>query len=83
MTWNVGDRVETKPELAWVYDGTEKQGLMSKRRRGTVVEVPWAARKTGAGTLLVRWESLTQVPLKRTDWWTHTNFLRKLESENA
>jgi hypothetical protein len=79
MTWNVGDIVETRPEDAWVYEGTEKENLMGRKRRGTVIEVPWAARETGAGTLLVRWESLTAVPLKRSDWWTHTDFLRKAE----
>lgn len=74
-TWKVGDRVHTNLEHGWVYAGTERQGIMDKFRFGTVIEVPDATVRQGEGTLLVRWESLTKIPLSRSDWWTHSDLI--------
>lgn len=73
--WNVGDKVRTNLDHAWVYAGTERQGLMGKSRSGTVIEVPQDAANTGRGLLLVRWESLTSKPLDRAEWWTHSDLI--------
>lgn len=75
IQWKIGDRVRTNLKTAWVWEGTECEGLMGKHRFGTVIEIPWEVEHTGAGTLLVRWESLTKIPLKRSDWWTHTKLI--------
>ena len=76
--WKVGDKVKTNLEHAWVYEGTEREGLMGRNRTGIVVEVPDATTRQGEGTLLVRWESLTDVPLKRSDWWTHSDLIVRI-----
>ena len=73
--WKVGDKVQTNLEHAWVYEGTEREGLMGRIRTGMVINVPDATYRQGAGTLLVRWESLTAQPLKRSDWWTHSDLI--------
>jgi hypothetical protein len=78
-TWRIGDRVSTNPDLAWVYEGTEKANLMGRYRLGTVIKVPDGTARTGVGTLLVCWESLTEQPLKRCDWWTHSNLILRAE----
>lgn len=77
--WKIGDRVRTNLDHAWVYEGTEREGLMGRDRRGVVLDVPDATVRQGDGTLLVRWESLTQTPLKRTDWWTHSDLIVRVE----
>ena len=74
--WKVGDVVETNLDHAWVYAGTEREGLMSRKRRGVVIEVPLATKTQGKGTVLVKWESLTAQPLARADWWTHTDLIK-------
>jgi hypothetical protein len=73
--FNIGDTVFTNLEHAWIYEGTEREGLMSKRRRGVVVDMTEHCKREGSGLLLVRWESLTAVPLKRSDWWTHSDVI--------
>ena len=75
--WNAGDRVKTNLEHAWVYEGTEREGLMGRSRYGVVIFVPDATRRAGAGTLLIRWESLTAQPLRRSDWWTHSGLIER------
>jgi hypothetical protein len=83
QVWKPGDRVQTNLEHAWVYEGTERENLMGRLRFGTAIEVPDATRRAGHGTLLIRWESLTQVPLKRSDWWTHSDLIVKADCENV
>jgi hypothetical protein len=75
--WAIGDRVATNLEHAWVYEGTEREGLMGKPRRGVVIDLTEHTKREGEGLLLVRWESLTAVPLKRSDWWTHSNLITR------
>lgn len=77
--WKIGDLVQTNLEHAWVYEGTEREGLMGAIRAGTVIGVPDATIRQGFGTLLVRWESLTKTPLKRSDWWTHSDLIVRIE----
>ena len=76
--WKPGDRVATNLQHAWVYEGTECENLMGRERFGTVLEVPDATRRAGYGTLLIRWESLTRIPLKRSDWWTHSDLIARV-----
>jgi len=75
QVWTVGDRVKTNLDHAWVYAGTERESLMSLERNGTVVQVPLETQAQGYGTVLVRWESLTSKPLKRSEFWTHTDLI--------
>jgi hypothetical protein len=77
--WKIGDRVRTNLDHAWVYAGTEWEGLMSRDRAGVVLEVPDATIRQGEGTLLVQWESLTSGPLKRPVMWTHSDLIRAPE----
>lgn len=71
----VGDIVWTNLEHAWLWEGTEHQHLMGKKRRGRIVEVPWAANAAWSGTVLVQWESLTDVPLRDGKCWVHSGLL--------
>lgn len=75
--WQVGDKVETNLEHAWVYAGTEREYLMGRRRTGRVVEVPLSVKTSGEGTLLIKWDSLTPTPLKRSEWWTHSSLITR------
>ena len=77
--WSVGDKVTTNLEHAWIYVGTERECLMGKLRAGTVVRVPECTNRDGSGTLLIEWESLTPVPLKKPTWWTHSDMIERAE----
>ena len=76
--WKVGDVVTPDLEHSWVYVGTEWEDLMSKPRKGVVVEVPMSVTAQGHGTVLVQWESLTKTPLKRPLKWTSTGLVRRV-----
>lgn len=73
----VGDRVATNLDHAWLWRGTEAEGLMGKARSGTVVELPWAYRHHGIGTIRVRWDSLTGSDNSGDNWlrWVHSNLI--------
>ena len=83
MTWNVGDRVKNDPANAWLYCGSNWGRKMAKQRSGTVVEVSMYAAETGAGTLLVRWDSLTGGDNSDAGLWTrwvHSYLLERVTS---
>lgn len=73
--FSIGDTVFTNLDHAWIYEGTEREGLMGKKRRGSVVDTTDHYNREGSGLLLIRWESLTKIPLKRADWWTHSDVI--------
>lgn len=68
--YNVGDRVKNDPENAWLYCGSNWGNKMKKQRSGTIVEVPMATREAGEGTLLVKWDSLTDSDNSNESLWT-------------
>lgn len=82
MTWKVGDRVRSLPELAHLYDGTVWREKLSKPRGGTVVEVPLAIQTSadGHGTLLIQWDSLTGGNDDPRLWrrWMHSRHIARV-----
>ena len=71
----VDGRVRANLDHAWVYEGTEREGLMGRHREGVIIEVTDHAKRHGEGLVLVRWNSLTSQPLKRPDWLTHSSLI--------
>ncbi|KRS17504.1 hypothetical protein [Roseovarius indicus] len=80
MDWMAGDRVRNKPELAHLYDGTHWAEKLSKPRFGMVREVPKFTQEHGHGTLLIEWESLTDVRGDDKNWirWMHSDHIERV-----
>lgn len=73
----VGDVVQTNLEHAWLWRGTEHEHLMDKPRTGRVINLPWTYQNERAGTIQVRWDSLTGSDNRGPNWltWVHSDLI--------
>lgn len=81
--FKVGDRVQNRPDLAHLWDGTPWKDKHSRFREGTVVEVPKAAETSpdGHSTIRVDWDDLTEKKEFPENWlqWVHSTNVRAAE----
>ena len=75
--WHVGMRVKSKPGIGDLYTDSPWGDKLAEPREGVVEEVPWFAWETGAGTLYVRFDSLTGDNSSDEHWckWIHSDHL--------
>ena len=83
--WQVGERVASRPEFAHLYEGTSWAQKLALPRMGTIIEVPWATRNVGEGTVLVDWDSLTGEKGEPKNWqrWMWTGFIGKTVTDQS
>lgn len=78
-TFEVGGRVQCNPSRAHLFDGTPWKAKLELPRGGTIECVPLATQTSedGHGTLLVRWDSLTDQPNLGPVWlhWVHSSLV--------
>ena len=77
--FRVGGRVQSNPAHAHLFDGTPWKAKLELQRGGTIECVPLATQTSedGQGTLLVRWDSLTDQPNLGPAWlhWVHSSLV--------
>lgn len=85
MTWAVGDRVRNRIQYADLYSDSAWGAKLAIPREGVVVEVPPATHRTGEGTLLIEWDSLTGPKKNPADWriWLHSDLVERASSPSS